>query len=596
MKTKLKIISSRTIILSFLVLIINYSSFSQIRRIGFNPARHSFHFANRFVSTGPINTAGLCGGMCLAAFNYYRYNVEIPHYTDSDINFTVMYDLGLSTAPGTNPVVDYIFHSQIATFEHSAIPWFFGSPLANTDYNVEFENVKRVIDSNRAVILGLKGWNGHASHQVLCYGYNTNGKKLFVYDPNRPDIETTITAGQTGPDYHLILNSPGYPTCVDYKFAFLTIELDQNIRSNRTSYNIFTNPGDNFSVRPIFVPIPPSTMTAYAHIAKTSNISGNSTIIDNTNTNGNPNAKIFVTPEYNSSNKNIGVWYNSSTQKWAIFNQDQTAINPNSKYYIVIENTTANVHQSNTTNTTYNYTHINHPLANNNPNAKVFVTQRWNYAAANNGYNNRAIGVWYNSSVGKWAIYNEDQASMGIGLEFNVLVSNPDSNTETITLSNQGLSSYTNSNMISLFTHNYNPNYTYCNTKWGIFYSVDYYTWGVASNDLSTANLTFNVKKFSSSGSYTSRMVVQDSDTKSIITNPKTKKETIKIHPNPTVDAIDIFTTEEIKKIQILNAKSNLKVYEGNKTHIDLSNQKKGVYIIIVNTKDNSYTNKIIKN
>lgn len=595
MKTKLKFLSTRSILLLCLLLIFTNTSFGQIRRLGFNPAIHGFHFSNRFVSTGPINTAGLCGGMCLAAFNYYRYNVAVPYYTDSDVNFTVMYDLGLSTAPGTNPVVDYIFHSQIATFEHSAIPWFFGSPLANTDYNVEFENVKRVIDNNKCVILGLKGWNGHASHQVLCYGYDTNGKKLFVYDPNRPNVETTITAGQTGADYHLVVNSPGFPTCVDYKFAFLTIELDQNIRSNRTSYDIFTNTGDNFSVRPIFVPTPPSTLTAYIHVSNTATISGNSTIIDNTNTNGNPNAKIFVTPEYNGSNKNIGVWYNSSTQKWAIFNQDLTAINPNTRYYIVIENTNAFVHQSNTSNTTYNYTNINHPIANNNPNAKVFVTQRWNYAGANSGYNNRAIGVWYNASVGKWAIYNEDQASMGNGLEFNVLVSNADSNTETITLTNQGLSNYTNSNMIGLFTHNYNPSYTYCNTKWGIYYSVDYNTWGVASNELSTANLNFNVKKYSSAGSYTSRMGTQDFDTKLISTNPKIK-EAIKIHPNPTVDAIDIFTTEEIKSIQVLNAKNNFKVYEGTKSHIDLSNQKKGLYIIIVNTKNNSYTKKIIKN
>jgi hypothetical protein len=61
--------------------------------------------------------------------------------------------------------------------------------------------------------------------------------------------------------------------------------------------------------------------------------SGHSTYLDDPPTEGNPNAVLVVTQNWNpggSSGKYndhpIGVWYNNNRSKWAIFNQDRAAM------------------------------------------------------------------------------------------------------------------------------------------------------------------------------------------------------------------------------------------------------------------------------
>jgi hypothetical protein len=73
-------------------------------------------------------------------------------------------------------------------------------------------------------------------------------------------------------------------------------------------------------------------------------------------------------------------------------------------------------------NISSNWTDIDHPLTNGNPNAIVMVTQNWNPAGVGGTYNDHPIGVWYHSSAQKWAIFNQDQASMPEGAAFNVVV------------------------------------------------------------------------------------------------------------------------------------------------------------------------------
>ena len=72
-------------------------------RLPFQPGLHGFHFRNAFRNhyTGgfpPVSTAGLCGGMVLAAFNYFRYGLPIPPHTDAEIDFNVNFEL-LRTLP-----------------------------------------------------------------------------------------------------------------------------------------------------------------------------------------------------------------------------------------------------------------------------------------------------------------------------------------------------------------------------------------------------------------------------------------------------------------------------------------------------------------
>jgi hypothetical protein len=56
----------------------------------------------------------------------------------------------------------------------------------------EFEIVRNQISMNRPLMLGLWPMPGQG-HQVLCYGWDLNPLRLYIYDPNFPDVECTLT-------------------------------------------------------------------------------------------------------------------------------------------------------------------------------------------------------------------------------------------------------------------------------------------------------------------------------------------------------------------------------------------------------------------
>jgi len=69
-------------------------------------------------------------------------------------------------------------------------------------------------------------------------------------------------------------------------------------------------------------------------------------------------------------------------------------------------------------------TFIDNQLINNDPDALLFVTQRYNEGESNTGVNNpQPVGVWYEPTLDKWVIFNEDTTvAMPVGAKFNVLV------------------------------------------------------------------------------------------------------------------------------------------------------------------------------
>src|SRR5690242_4399098 len=79
-------------------------------------------------------------------------------------------------------------------------------------------------------------------------------------------------------------------------------------------------------------------------------------------------------------------------------------------------------HTAASANTSGDYTLIDNPVSNNNPNAIIFVTASWNPGGTYTGFDNHQVGVWYNAWAGKWGIFNEDTTNMPIGASFNVYV------------------------------------------------------------------------------------------------------------------------------------------------------------------------------
>jgi hypothetical protein len=219
------------------------------RRLDFVPSRHGFHFPNLFKNHTAIgSTDGLCGGMALAAFNYYRYRVPIPPHVKEDIDYNVNFDMALKTS-GAEPLIDYLFHSQIATFTNVSIASFIG--VNDPDYSIEFQKAKERIDRGEFLILGLKAKSGGIGHQVLCYGYDPRDKRLIVYDPNKNDRESSIVPVVAGGrnEIQLICENE-----IDdrFKAIFEQQELLPNVTSDRVSYDMMDNAfrNLNYAVRP----------------------------------------------------------------------------------------------------------------------------------------------------------------------------------------------------------------------------------------------------------------------------------------------------------------------------------------------------------
>src|SRR5688572_28307039 len=228
-------------------------------RLPFQPRFHGFHFRNAFRNnyTGrfpPVTTAGLCGGVALGAFNYFRYGLPVPPHTDAEIDFNVSFEI-LRTMPGTTDLVDYIFHSQIATFENVSILAFIGP--VHPPFDDEFRKVRTRIDQGQYLILGLKlrpdvqGWG----HQVLCYGYDPDTQAVLVYDPNYPDEEVTITVQRVGNENFIHLQGAYGSTDDRSRTMFEQQELFVDRVSDRVTYDMADNVARNlnFSVRPPLV-------------------------------------------------------------------------------------------------------------------------------------------------------------------------------------------------------------------------------------------------------------------------------------------------------------------------------------------------------
>lgn len=117
------------------------------------------------------------------------------------------------------------------------------------------------------------------------------------------------------------------------------------------------------------------------------------------------------------------------------------------------------VHTATAENTGGHVTHIDNAELNGNPAAYFLYSQRYN-----GSNNDNPTGIWYDISVSKWAIYNENLDPMPVGMQFNIyipddseveVVVNPNSSTHQLPLVGYLQGSY-------VFHNNYyNPNAVY---------------------------------------------------------------------------------------------------------------------------------------
>jgi hypothetical protein len=166
---------------------------------------------------------------------------------------------------------------------------------------------------------------------------------------------------------------------------------------------------------------------SFEHRATEENSRGDYTYISDPSANGNPNAVVLVSDEKgvgtSTYKHNIGVWYESGAQEWAIFNQDLAAVPRGATFEVEIPPASATfVHEAGPLNTAGNYTYLDNELTNGEPDAVISVTQNWNPGGGRGIYNDHPVGAVYDAKLKKWAVFNRDGAPMPKGASFNIAV------------------------------------------------------------------------------------------------------------------------------------------------------------------------------
>ena len=175
-------------------------------RLSFQPKRHGYHFTNSFsnrILPGVVNgvqTEGLCGGMSMSVLDYWRAGVAIPTHGRGELPEDPTSQNARLPLEGSR-LRTYIYDRQMNSLLTSLMftrwvvfPWFGPNDFHDWAINSEFEIVRRQIMIGRPAMLGLWSMTGGptSGHQVLCYGFELNPKRLLIYDPNCPDEDCEL--------------------------------------------------------------------------------------------------------------------------------------------------------------------------------------------------------------------------------------------------------------------------------------------------------------------------------------------------------------------------------------------------------------------
>ncbi|MCR9183330.1 MAG: T9SS type A sorting domain-containing protein [Flavobacteriaceae bacterium] len=157
--------------------------------------------------------------------------------------------------------------------------------------------------------------------------------------------------------------------------------------------------------------------------------------------NGNPSAIAVMSTYWNPSgvwnNANYGFWYDDvgGADEWIIYNEGLNTIPADAGFFVATEN--PNVasmrHQATGSNISNNWTTIDHPLLNGDPNAIFVFSHNWGVSGqSSNVVLDKTLGAWYDGS--NWAIYTEDISAMPENATFDLLIYDPNLSTVDETL------------------------------------------------------------------------------------------------------------------------------------------------------------------
>ena len=244
----------------------------------------------------------------------------------------------------------------------------------------------------------------------------------------------------------------------------------------------------------------PST---FKHVATATNTTSNYTEINHERLNNQANMVLFITHDYSPSGPYLkaplGVWY-TPNKKWSVFTQDRTPMPKGAKFNVLIrsiEERDVFIHTAQRGNISSHITTINNTTTNNNPDAKIIVTQNW---GSNGKYNANAVGVYY--SGGKWRIFNQNKKPIPEGARFNIMVDHPQSFTTSASTPSNHIHYIDNGrtnnkpNAFVFATQNWGTSGPYNEHTVGVWYSSN--KWSIYNEDRAKLpnKVKFNVVAF----------------------------------------------------------------------------------------------------
>jgi hypothetical protein len=150
---------------------------------------------------------GLCGGMAFASLDYFFKHWVVPQGTGQG-------DQPQRSSPHGATLRNYIWTRLLRSVVDNAGRFLQAMGMVSRGADgakwlvsqtaTELSILHMNIDVGRPVPIGLIGTtnNPFHNHQVVCYGYELNPDKthtLFIYDNNRPGLESVIRLDTSGP-------------------------------------------------------------------------------------------------------------------------------------------------------------------------------------------------------------------------------------------------------------------------------------------------------------------------------------------------------------------------------------------------------------
>jgi hypothetical protein len=159
--------------------------FAQFRTIGFDPALDGLQVVN----TGSMwHPGGECFGM--TGFSNWYYNTQV--WSEGDLFPRFMYEVPIYGGKSGQRIICTRAFTSIAKEWNTYWDTFVGPQGGLTDAQRFYSICNGIENAGHPVLVDLRHENGTGgAHSVLAYAHSAS--ELFVYDPNAPGIERTIT-------------------------------------------------------------------------------------------------------------------------------------------------------------------------------------------------------------------------------------------------------------------------------------------------------------------------------------------------------------------------------------------------------------------